>query len=105
MTALLTPRPAATDSPITNAPRRRRRLRLRLLAVAAVPVALVMAGVLVLVTLFASGFGGLSGNGFGFLASDPNSNPPIVLNAPRLAGRDQNPWHTPAKTIAAGLQS
>ncbi len=105
MTALLTPRPAATDSPITNAPRRRRRLRLRLLAVAAVPVALVMAGVLVLVTLFASGFGGLSGNGFGFLAFDPNSNAPIVLNDPRLAGLDQEQLHNSVKIIAAGMQS
>lgn len=104
MTALLTPRPPASDSPIARPPRHRHRIRRRLIALAMVPLALVLAGVLVLVTLFSSGFGGLTGSGFGVLAFDPNSNAPITVNDPALAGLNQEQLHNSVKIIAAGMQ-
>jgi peptidoglycan DL-endopeptidase CwlO len=104
MTALLTPRPPASDSPIARPPRRRHHLRRKLLALAAIPLALVLAGVLVLVTLFSSGFGGLTSTGFGELRFDPNSNAPIVVNDPALAGLSQDQLRNSLEIIAAGMQ-
>jgi peptidoglycan DL-endopeptidase CwlO len=104
MTAILTPRPPASDSPLTRRSRGRSRRR-RLLALAAVPVAAVLAGVLVLVTLFSSGFGGLTSNGFGILAFDPNSTAPIVIRDQRLENPplDQEQLHNALRIIAAGM--
>jgi cell wall-associated NlpC family hydrolase len=104
MTALLTPRPPASDSPIARPSRGRRHLRRRLLALAAVPLALVLAGVLTLVTLFSSGFGGLPGGGFGVLAFDPDSSAPITVNDPALAQLNQDQLHNAVKIIATGMQ-
>ena len=103
MTAILTPRPPASDSPITRRSGRRR-VRGRLLALALIPVALVMAAVLALVTLFSTGFGGLTSGGFGFLAFNPNSNAPIIVKDPRLSGLSQEQLHNSLKIIAAGME-
>jgi peptidoglycan DL-endopeptidase CwlO len=99
--AILTPRPPASGSPVEGG-RRRRRVRRRVIALALTPVALLVAVVLAAVSMLSGSLRGGNG-GFGILAFDPDSSAPIVVSDPALKGMDQEQLHNSAKIIATAM--